>query len=196
MEEAGVSAAAGVILGKGFGRNVVGDCAGPRTIGGAGWAGVVGAVGAAGAGVSGWGKPKKRLGISSETDTRDCFWADNFLCAAKNAGATTCNGKSSSKSSTVDAEESGFMYVRRSRQARVKRPRFNPGSTALKGRGTLALPNPWEMISAFISFGHFSANSWSQTEKLGWTSASGLGADLRVGVTGVTGAIEIGAGGD
>src|SRR5271170_5166484 len=101
---------------------------------------------------SGCGKPKNKLGISSETET--FFWAAPFFWREKNNGARTFSGNSSSIPSWAEtATAADLIHERKSRQEKITRPRFNAGSTRLTGNATWALFKSNSSISVFKSSG-------------------------------------------
>src|SRR5271157_2574613 len=118
--------AGGMVCGGGACRNEGGS--------GGTWTGDGAGVFTGGAGVgacgddSGCGKPKNKLGMSVGGGVTDCGRAAVF-CRAKNSGAITFNGSSSSMPSWTDtAGGVGLINDRRLRQVKVMRPRFKAGS--------------------------------------------------------------------
>ena len=88
---------------------------------------------------SGWGKPKNRLGISSSTETFFLNLAVSF-CRAKNGGATTFSGNSSTLLSWADTtgRGAGLIQERKVFQVKATRPCLSARSTTSVGNATLA----------------------------------------------------------
>ncbi len=152
-----------------------------------------GAGGAPAAGVA----PKNMSGISSVTEV---FFgpAAPFFWRAKNSGARTLSGNSSSVLSwTETATAADLIQERRSRHAKTTRPRLSAGSIRFAGRVTCAFSKSNWLISSFNASGQFSKSTASDTSSGGSAETCGglpaLGASAGCGTSNPAGRAECGA---
>ena len=186
-------------MGAGIG---AGAGAGGRTDAGAG-AGVGAGVGAglvvgAGAGAgetaaSAFFEPWNKSGISADTETF-CFARPAAFWLAKNSGASTFSGSSTSTPSWTETGAGlEWIIARRFFQRTITRPLLSPGSMSAVGRTTCAFIKSAWISSILMASGHFSASADNGARKEFPTGTVGaaigiFGAVLNPPVAGMAGA--------